>query len=334
MNSSPARFDPSAEDQAAFWAARLDGGVLTADQRVELEAWLAASPSHRTLLAQFCQLSADLEEQLPALVDSGIIALPAASPPGRRIGRFKLAAAGSLAAIAAAVVLAVWFAKPRTQREDFATPLAQRQSLELVDGSHVDLDANTTLHVEIANGRRQVRLATGEAFFQVAKDPERPFIVDTPAGAVRVTGTKFDVRAEGSPALAVTVVEGQVQVRPGAATDPEAAPVNLVRGDRLTSEDHRVTVETLSVSALEDAVAWRRGEVVFKGTPLREALARFARYQGRGMNATPGAAELRVGGRFSLDDPDGFLTALEEILPVRVMRDLNGAVQVRLRSEP
>ncbi len=64
--------------------------------------------------------------------------------------------------------------------------------------------------------------------------------------------------------------------------------------------------------------------------PLSEALARFARYHGHGITATPEAANLKVGGRFSLDDLNGFLTTLEEVLPVRVSRGLNGTVQVAL----
>ena len=72
---------------------------------------------------------------------------------------------------------------------------------------------------------------------------------------------------------------------------------------------------------------------MFNGVPLRDALARFARYHGRGITATPDAAVQRVGGRFSLDDLDGFFAALEEALPVRVTRNLNGTVQVSLRTE-
>jgi ferric-dicitrate binding protein FerR (iron transport regulator) len=72
--------------------------------------------------------------------------------------------------------------------------------------------------------------------------------------------------------------------------------------------------------------------VVFKGVPLSDALARFARHHGIGITASPAAARLRIGGRFSLDDLNGFFNALEEVVPVHVRRNLNGTVQVDLRK--
>jgi transmembrane sensor len=176
-----------------------------------------------------------------------------------------------------------------------------------------------------------VRLAAGEAFFAVHKDATRPFIVETPAGSVRVTGTKFDVRTETDGALEVTVVEGSVQAHPGEAAGRPSTPVQLGAGDQLSAGPGGVSVHTLPAAALEDALAWRQGQIVFDGVPLREALARFARYHGRGITATPEAAELRVGARFSLDDLDGFFAGLEEVLPVRVTHNLNGTVQVSRR---
>lgn len=68
---------------------------------------------------------------------------------------------------------------------------------------------------------------------------------------------------------------------------------------------------------------------MFNGVPLSSALARFARYHGRGITAAPEVANLSVGGRYSLDDLDGFLSSLETFMPtVHVTRDLSGRVYV------
>jgi transmembrane sensor len=107
----------------------------------------------------------------------------------------------------------------------------------------------------------------------------------------------------------------------------------LAAGDHLSAGPDGVAIRALNAAALDATLAWRQGQIVFDGVPLREALTRFARYHGRGITATAGAAELRVVGRYSLDDLDGFLAQLEEALPVRVTRSLNGTVQVSLRSE-
>ncbi|MBI5380481.1 MAG: FecR domain-containing protein [Opitutae bacterium] len=330
MNPSPRKYSAAAEDQAALWAARLDGSTLTAADRAALDQWLNEDPAHRALLSQYCQFSTDLEDQLPALVAAGAVHLP----PEKKPARFRwpvIWSAGVALAAAAAVAFALWTGAPASQIENLSTPLAQRQSFTLTDGTQVELNAQTSLRVENTKSERRVRLAGGEAFFRVSKDSARPFIVETPAGSVRVTGTVFDVRTESASEFDVTVVEGSVQVRPG-ALGRDSAPVALGARERF-SASAGTGVQTLSTAALDDVLAWRQGQIVFDRVPLHEALARFARYHGRGLTATAGAAQLRVGGRFSLDDLDGFCTALEEVLPVRVSRDLSGTVQVSLRAD-
>ena len=75
MNPSPAPISPAIDTDAALWAARLEGGTLDAADGNALDAWLAASPAHRAALSLYCQFSADLEVQLPALVAAGRVAL-------------------------------------------------------------------------------------------------------------------------------------------------------------------------------------------------------------------------------------------------------------------
>jgi len=314
---------PAAEETAALWAARLDGSVLTAEQRIALDAWLAAAPEHRPLLTQYCQFSADLEQQLPLIagireMSAGSMAAPETAAPFPWLRRPVWA--GVTLTAAAAVALAFWLARPQPQ---FATLATQRSVLTLGDGTRIELNAQTSLSAEIGAQTRHVRLAAGEAFFAVHKDPARPFIVETPAGSVRVTGTQFDVRAESAAALEVTVAEGSVQVHPAAA-----APLALTAGDRLAGG----AVQRLSAKGLDEALAWRQGQIVFHDTPLSEALARFARYHGRGITASPEVADKRIGGRYSLDDLDGFFAAMEDAMDVQVTRNLNGTVQVGQRA--
>jgi transmembrane sensor len=335
MNSSPRHLDPATEEQAALWAARLDGSVLSAADRTALDEWLAGDPARRALLSHYCQFSADLEQQLPLIAGirelSAEIPAPKTAQPLPWLRRPLMA--GAMLTAAAAVALVFWTARPRAQRENIATPVAQRQSLTLADGTRVELNALTSLQVEIDGKGRRVRLASGEAFFAVHKDSTRLFTVETPAGSVRVTGTQFDVRTETATALEVTVLEGSVQARPGKPGGADRPPVALAAGDRLSARDGEASVQTLSAGAIDDALAWRQGQIVFKDVPLREALARFGRYHGRSITATPEAAGLGVGGRFSLDDLDGFLAFIEESQPVKVTHNLNGTVLVTRRAD-
>ena len=335
MSSSPNLRKSDADEQAALWAARLDGASLKDGDYAELRVWLDQDPSHRTLLSDYCQFSADLERRLPDLVEAGLVELPATRIPvrRRRMRAWIFTLAGTCAAAAAVAFL--WFARPQTQYEAYATSMGQRKSITLYDGTHIELNADTSLLVETDKRRRHVRLASGEAFFHVAKDPSRPFTVSTPSGSVRVTGTVFDVSTDAKSDIDVTVVEGHVLVHPsqtGTTSHPEV--VALSAGDSLAADAKGVTVRHLSDASVQDALAWRTGQVVFDGTPLREALARFARYHGRGITASEAAGKLRLGGRYSLDDLDGFLSNLEEALPVKVTQDSSGTIRVSLRSEP
>ncbi|MDB6166167.1 MAG: FecR family protein [Lacunisphaera sp.] len=331
MKSFPVPSDPAAGEQAALWAARLDGSVLTAAQRIALDAWLEASPAHRVLLSNYCQFSADLEQQLPLIagireMSAGELAAPEIAQPLPWL-RWPLMAGATLTA-AAAIALVFWLARPQPQFTSLATPVASRQALTLADGTRIELNAQTSLSAEISPKVRHVRLASGEAFFAVHKDPSRPFVIETPAGSVQVTGTQFDVRAESAVTLEVTVAEGSVQVAPAGAEKP----VTLTIGRKLSATDGHVAVQSLSATDLDNALAWRQGQIVFNGVPLSEAVARFARYHGRGLTVAPEIAGLRVGARYSLDDLEGFFAALEDTLPVKVTHNPNGTVQVEPRA--
>ena len=337
MNEPRQISDPESEEQASLWAARLEGKSLTGGERAELEAWLSGDPARRAALSAFCRLSSRLDRAVSELLASGSIEVRYKEEAP---GRSKVAAWGlATAAMAAvAVAAATWMFGFPGRAETLSTASGQRQSFTLSDGTRIELNANTSVVVEVGRSERRVKLANGEAFFVVSKDKSRPFIVDTPAGSVRVTGTIFNVLTEKTSQLDVTVVEGSVQVKPGGAAGAQSAgPVGLGAGDRLAADAGVVTLSKLSDADLDDALAWRQGKVVCNMMPLSEALALFAHYHGRSIAVSPGAAALHVGGRYSLDDLDGFLAQLELVQQdhkVRVEHGATGSIRVSLRAEP
>lgn len=325
MNTSDQSYDSATEEQASLWAAKLEGSSLSAADRAALDAWLAASPVHRALLSDYCQFSADLEKKFPALVAAGAVKRLSGEVPARRGFAFPWYSYAALAA-AALVVFAVW---PRRPFENIATNVAQRQTVTLEDGSRVELNARTRLQVQLGATERHVRLIEGEAFFTVSKDKTRPFIVETPAGSVRVTGTVFNVRTETAAEFEVTVVEGSVQVRPASA-ERDAPPVLLGAGDQFAAGSK----QALPAGDLADALAWRQGTAVFNGARLSEAVARFAHYHGRAIVVAPGAADLRISGRHGLDDLDGFFAYIKDAVHVQVTADPDGTFRVALPATP
>ncbi len=329
MNPSRPPDGAPAEGQAALWAARLDGSTLSSSDRAELDAWLGEDPANRVLLEGYQQLSLDLGELLPPLVATGAVAMPVTAPMRRRWNPWALVAAGLLATAAVAVALVL--VRPGQRADTIAASLGQRREFTLADGSRVELNANTSLVVENGRAERRVHLANGEAYFIVSKDKGRPFIVETPAGSVRVTGTIFNVRTEAATELDVTVVEGSVQVRPGG--EAPSGQRDLKPGDSLSAGGQGVTGHTLSAAELGDTLAWRRGEIVFNGIPLSEALARVSRYYGRQFTASSAAANIALGGRLTIDNLDAFFGGIEQSCKVRATRDASGAVRFITLSE-
>lgn len=324
--------DPAAEDQASLWAARLEGSILTPSDQAELDAWLAGDPARRALLASFCSLSAKLDSAVPRLVAEGAVAMPPRARPRGTWNPWKLATASLLAA--GLIVGVVFYERTRGGTEDLSTPAGQRGSFTLSDGTRVELNANTSITVQNGRTERRVHLANGEAFFVVSKDKSRPFIVDTPAGSVRVTGTIFNVLTEASSQLDVTVVEGSVQVRPDDASGTRALePTVLGAGGVLKSEHGVISVGTLSPGDVDDALAWRQGQIVCKAMPVSAALDRFAHYYGRVMTATPAAGATPVGGVYSLGNVDEFLDYLTSGFGMHVVRSADGSVSVSLPGD-
>ena len=310
------------EEKASLWAARLRGRSMTDDNRAALNAWLEADPEHQWVLGRYRELSAQLDTQLGPTVES--MAVMRALSHRRR---WKLA--GMALAAVAGVAIVIWTHRAR----DFSTELAERHVATLTDGSRVELNAQTALAVNFQRSERRVRLTRGEALFSVAKDPARPFIVETPTGVVRVTGTVFNVRAVQNPPgsagagaqTEVTVLEGTVRLR---ATNVAVADEAVAPGWQALMSSGQITVHTLPDGAAQDVVAWRLGQVVFEDEALGGVIERFAAYHATAITIDPDAAGLRLGGRYHLDDLDGLLQAIERVLPVKVLRNTNGDVRV------
>jgi transmembrane sensor len=333
MNRPANAPDPEAEDQASLWAVRLEGSHLTDSDRAELDSWLAGDPSRRPLLSSYCSLSARLDILVPELAAAGAVEMPPAPARARTAWNpWKVAIAGM--AVAGLAAAAVFLARPGGRPQTLSTPSGQRGEFTLSDGSRVELNANTSITVENGRSERRIRLSDGEAFFVVSKDKSRPFIVDTPAGSVRVTGTIFNVLTEAASQLDVTVVEGSVQVRPDDPSGALGDPTMLTAGGVLTSEKGVVSLASKSAADVDDALAWRQGKIVCNAMPVSEALARFAHYHGRVMTVTAAAGAKRAGGQYSLGNLDEFLDYLKEGLNLSVVRETDGSVRVSLPTEP
>lgn len=328
MAAQRTRFRNPVEHDASVWAARLDTGDMDEASRADLDRWLDADPEHGAVLSRYRQLCGDLADQVPVLADPADV--DTIVRRARLAGRLSRVAwpACALAAVLAVAAL-VWWRQPLSVE----TGVGERRTLALEDGSRIELNACTSVEIRFDRGERRVRLARGEALFQVAPDRLRPFFVDSERGSVRVTGTVFNVRDTTDGRMEVTVIEGAVQVsRPTSLADP----VPLASGGRASVSETRIDVSPITSDEGQNAIAWRVGMAAFQEAPLGRALGRFRSYHAGRITVSQDASGLRVGGRFSLDDLEGFLVAVEQALPVTVLRGADGDVRIVLtpRREP
>lgn len=198
----------------------------------------------------------------------------------------------------------------------------------LPDGSELTLDAESLADVRFFAAHRHVHLRAGAAFFSVARDAARPFVVDAGAARITVLGTRFAVELEGS-ATEIQVESGQVQVqavdadgRPGAARRLQAGQALRVRAASGGDGTAPAQIEHLAQAT---PAPWRTGVVVFEATPLREALLRLDRYGGTPVTVDARVAALPVSGQVRIAQAQDWLQALPAVLPVRVERSAPGA---------
>lgn len=307
---------------AAHWHNRMDeeGGSPLA--RAEFDAWLAADPRH---LAAFRSMDQLWERMGEARVDPRILqcrqeALGATTRPRNR----KFAVAAALVAMVAG---ATFFATHELtefssgepdlvsgQHRDggtFRTAVGERSNITLSDGSSVVLNTNSRIDVRFTNERRSVRLLSGQGWFQVAKNPNRPFVVE--AGGQRVTalGTAFDIRLGGKDSVQITLAEGRVSVEPMQSplarlikTRPRVAL--LAPGESLsTSGEAPANKRKADVAKIG---SWRQGQIVFDNDTLETAVAEINRYSAtKIVLADPGLQQLRVSGVFKAGHSQSFI---------------------------
>jgi len=344
------------EHIAAQWLARRESGEWPAAAQAELDAWLARATAHRVafvrLQAAWTQAArlqalagaagsgderAAVGNAAPARAswDDAVPARRAAPQPASALRADALsfqpratparAARWPFAAAAAVAVLAVglgwgWLHYGALERSSYRTALGKTDEVALADGSRATLSSDSRIEVALSGARRRVELAQGEAFFDVAKDPGRPFAVEAGARRVVAVGTHFSVRRDGAD-LRVVVTEGTVRLESEPVGGHPQPTTLLPAGSIALAGPNGVLVRSVTVEEAERYVDWRHGFLVFRDTPLAQAAAEFNRYSARKLViADEAAGELRVGGNFRWSNAEMFVGLLEQAMPVKAER--------------
>lgn len=332
------------ERTAAAWLARRDGGRWSDRDQARLDAWLCASTAHRVafLRLESAWRQSDRLKALGAGLPPGTLpdrgrwapspflgqrdpanenshATPACAPQaaqrGARLGRYFGAAV--------VVVLAVsstwtWRHLTAVEQTGYRSGLGELRLVPLADGSRATLSSDSRILVSLSRGERRIDLQQGEAFFDVARDPGRPFVVGAGGRRAVAVGTRFAVRRDQSD-LRVVVTEGTVRLETDPAPGQHPQPTTLLpAGSIALATRSGVLVRSGSVDEAEQQLNWRSGFLAFHDTPLAEAAAEFNRYNARKIvMGDAQVAAMRVGGNFRWSNTEVFVRLLEQGFPIR-----------------
>ncbi|MGH1560868.1 FecR family protein [Caulobacter segnis] len=292
------------EARAAGFLVRLHNGADPSERQAIFD-WIEADPRHAVAFARM-EAAWEAGERLKASPPSlDPLEAPGDIEPSRPVSRRVLIGASIAASAAAMGVTAAW--RYAGDVDLHHTRLGERRVITLADGSRIHLNTASAVEVAMRKHSRRVRLVKGEALFEVAHDPDRPFLVDAGAARLRAVGTAFNVRIRDT-VVELTVTEGVVAVGEGpvaTATDLRRPGVSKIKaGGGAVIGSGAVAPTALGAAVLRQRTAWQDGVIELDGETLAQAVAEFNRYRATPIIiGDPRLANLRVGGVSRLVKP-------------------------------
>ena len=330
----------SIEATAAAWLAQRDDG-MSPSEAAQFAMWREQDLRHEAAVVRLdgaWQALQQLRDFRPAarMHPDRDLLVGTGTGPLRIVFRPAWA---TLAAAALVALGAVWWFQPTPATKPVApthylTTSGGYQRGTLPDGSVIELNANTELHVAYGQTERLVYLLRGEAHFSVAPNPQKPFVVEARGLVVRALGTAFNVRLT-SDEIEVLVTEGRVAVQQ--ESNPVVAP--LVAGQKFVWAGDVMAaktvpeVRTVAPEVIRAELSWQRLRLNFSGTPLADVIGQFNRHNQVQLEiADPALATLPIGGSFRPENVEAFVRLLASDGSIVVTRP--SANLIVLRAAP
>lgn len=308
------------DEQALDWVVRQASGPLNDELQQAFNDWYDRGPREQGAYLRAQALWQSLDQ---AAMDTDLtppmVSPVAAKRSGWRPDR-RLVIGGAIAACAAAAFVGLRAFQTPVATLVLETSLGEISNHPLEDRSLVSLNSDSRIEVTMTPERRQVTLVKGEALFQVAKNPQRPFVVTAGSVSVRALGTAFSVRLHGAgagPGAEVLVTEGVVEVtKNGTSTRLEAGEAGHIA-------QNAVSVRS-DPSEVSRKLAWREGRIVLANQSLAEAAEEFNRYNRTKIYiADPALSPRKLVGQYGLSQPEKFAENVHELMgvPISVSAD-------------
>lgn len=306
--------------EAADWATRFNGRATDIETLEAFARWRRHPENARAydrVEAAWTRATTLGADRDIAEATRDALARGAARPRGAARIRTHSVAVALVASLVVGLVV-LFLNRPAT----YTTAVGEQRLVRLADGSRVHINTDSKLRVRLGSGRRDLTLVRGEAFFEVAHDAARPFVVETDRGRVVATGTRFDVDRRDTDTR-VTLTEGRVRIYDGPDADTVAVILRPGESIRLGLSP-RGTPERTDTAI---ATSWLGGQLVFHQTPLLTAIGEMNRYTERKIRLdAPGLAHAQVDGRFDTGDVESFILAVTALFPLRAVTGADGRI--------
>lgn len=326
-----------AQQRAHEWLVFLASEEANDSDRQRFNEWLAQDETHRTAYQHanaIWQAAASLESLKslePRFSDKPRASLWSTISQWLSFDIPQAQWAMALSLVAIIGLTLVIPSSPQTPPPQYYQTLtAEIRSVELADGSEITLSPQTQLEVSYSDKQRHVKLLQGEAFFIVAKNPQRPFIVDSRSTQVTVLGTRFNVNSN-SFNTTVAVAEGKVQVESLAIPGYSDAETKLTAGQQISVSEVKGLEQVTAIDA-DNVDAWRRNVRIYEAQALEDVLRDLSRYHSAELVITDQSLNQQaVTAVFPTRNISQMLAALESVLPVTVVEIDDRRIEIRPR---
>lgn len=318
-----------AERQASDWIVRMNGDPSAAE-RAQFETWLAGDPANAQAYEALKRTWSKIAGN-PAL--KGLAAANDAAPQRPVWARPAIAiAASALLAIGALY----WFTQtPEPAGQHYATAPAEIRTITLADGSTITLSGAGDASIALEGDERRVVLNAGYALFDVQHDTNRPFIVETPQGDIRVLGTEFVVRIAGDE-VRTTVLRGSVSgsAQRSGPFAGQSEPVTAQVNEEIVFSSGNAELIEINAEAVPRRLAWRDNMLAFDGETLNQAIAEVSQQTGWEFElADPALGDQRVGG-YVHADPEAFIELMSSSLNLEARHEGDRHIVLSRRADP
>ncbi|MBL4601160.1 MAG: FecR domain-containing protein [Emcibacteraceae bacterium] len=267
------KIEPSGktEQQAREWLIRLYSDDITAEEQCDFKSWLTMSSANPLAY----QATEKIWRGLGELQESNIL-----QPIEKHI-RSRYLDILKPVAIAACLVLvlftSLFFQNNNPVLGNFSTTSGQIKDVVLADGSVISLAANSKITTSYSSDKREINLLSGQAYFDITKNTERPMTVTIADTVVHVTGTEFNIN-KNPQEIRISVTEGTVIIGDKSPQKPTGSFVKLSMNDQLVTDLNGHILKKTNFD-INEVISWRTGRLVYIDEKLINVIAEVNRYR-------------------------------------------------------